>query len=370
MLNNKPILRRTLIIVVIVFAGIGFILTGSYFAIKFHITDDPGGVDYNDRMYREISEKQQLFNPQDPAYQQMASEKRPIQYLLLSLLGKFYPYNANVIYEATKYADNPVLLEQMISAAELRLPPNSHYFALKKQLLNTYNKPIKRDTLKSIYTWMNIPEWNDLKIAIVKDKQLIDSAANMAGVEPRLVVCCIIGEQIRLFNSKREIYKKYIGPLKVLSVESQFSLGITGIKSFTAQSIEQNLKDSASVFYLGSNRKNLLDFYSENPDTERYYRLVNYRNHYFQYLYTALYLHQVQKQWKASNIDISNRPEILVTLYNVGFTSSKPNPNPRVGGSTITIHDKLYTFGGIAFDFYYSGELAREFPYYNQKFFD
>jgi hypothetical protein len=321
-------------------------------------------------MFKEISEKQQLFNPNDPHYKQMISEKRPIQYLVLSLLGKYYPYNANVIFEASKYSQNPIVLEQMISAAELRLPANSSYFELKRQLLNTYNKPILRDTLKSVFPWMNISEWNDLKIAIVKDKKIIDSAAKVSGVEPRLIVCCIIGEQIRLFNSKREIYKKYIGPLKVLSVESQFSLGITGIKDFTAKAIECYLKDSSSVYYLGLKYKHLLDFSSLNSDTERYYRLVNYRNHYFQYLYAALFLHQIQKQWKTANNDISNRPEILITLFNVGFPYSKPNPNPRVGGSTITIHDKPYTFGGIGFDFYYSGELAEEFPYYSQKFFD
>ena len=369
MFKNKSLFRYVFNGIVILFAFIGFILTGSYLAIKLHITDDPGGVDYNDRMFKEISEKQQLFNPNNPEYRQMISEKRPIQYLILSLLGKFYPYNANVIFEASKFSQNPIVLEQMISTSELRLPQNSPYFEFKRQLLNTYNKPIQRDTLKSVFIWMNISEWNNLKIAIVKDKKLIDSAAKVAGVEPRLVVCCIIGEQIRLFNSKREIYKKYIGPLKVLSVESQFSLGITGIKDFNAKAIENHLKDSLSVYYLGTKRKNVLNFNTQNSDTERYYRLVNYRNHYYQYLYTALYLHQVQKQWKTANNDISNRPEILITLYNVGFAFSQPKLNPKVGGSTIIIHGKPYTFGGIGFDFYYSGELAEEFPYYNQKFF-
>jgi hypothetical protein len=83
-----------------------------------------------------------------------------------------------------------------------------------------------------------------------------------------------------------------------------------------------------------------------------------------------LYLHQIKKQWERANFDISNRPEILVTLYNVGFAFSKPKPNPEVGGSRINIHDKLYTFGAIGFDFYYSGELAEEFPFYLKKFKD
>jgi len=370
MFKNKPIIKYSIYGITLVFAFIGFILTGAYFAVKLHITDDPGGVDYNDRMFKEISEKQKLFNPNDPKNVAIFNEKRPIHYLIISLLGKFYPYNANVIFEASKHAENPAVLEQMIAAAELRLPKNSPYFELKRELMNVYNKRFLKDTLKSVYTWMNISEWNDLKEAIRKDKKIIDSAGKVAGVEPRLIVCCLIGEQIRLFNSKREIYKKYIGPLKVLSVESQFSLGITGIKDFTARAIEQNLKDSSSVYYIGDEYKHLLDFNSTEVDTERYYRLVNYRNHYYQYLYTALYLHQIKKQWERANFDISNRPEILVTLYNVGFAFSKPKPNPEVGGSRINIHDKLYTFGAIGFDFYYSGELAEEFPFYLKKFKD
>lgn len=370
MIINKQILKYLLYSIILVFAFIGFILTGSYFAIKLHITDDPGAVDYNDRMFKEISEKQKLFNPNDPKNKLIFDEKRPLFYLQLAILGKFYPYNANIIFDALKYTTNPYTFEQMLAAAELRIPSKSPYFELKNNALRLYNQIYPKDTLKSVFTWMNISEWEDLKIAIKKDKYVIDSACKAAGVEPRLVVACLIGEQIRLFNSKREIYKRYIGPLKVLSVESQFSLGITGIKDFTARAIENNLKDSNSVYYLGKKYEHLLDFKTENPDTERYYRLVNYRNHYYQYLYTALYLHQVKKQWEKANFDISNRPEILVTLYNVGFAYSQPKPNPKVGGSTIKIHDKLYTFGAIGFDFYYSGELVEEFPYYSQKFAD
>jgi hypothetical protein len=39
-----------------------------------------------------------------------------------------------------------------------------------------------------------------------------------------------------------------------------------------------------------------------------------------------------------------------------------------VGGSRIEIGDNRYTFGAVGFDFYYSGELAKEFPYEKVKF--
>lgn len=218
--------------------------------------------------------------------------------------------------------------------------------------------------------WMNTQEWEALKVAILKDKKLIDSAAYLTGVEPRLIVGCLVGEQIRLFNSKREMYKKYLGPVKVLSVQSQFSLGVNGIKEFTARQVENNLKNDTSIFYMGKEYEHLLDFKTNEPDTERVARLVDYRNHLFSYIYTGCILHQTMLQWKRSGFDISDRPDLLFTLFNVGFPQSKPKADPKCGGSHITVADKIYTFGAIGFDFYYSGELAEEFPLHIQKFRD
>ena len=61
--------------------------------------------------------------------------------------------------------------------------------------------------------------------------------------------------------------------------------------------------------------------------------------------------------------DISHRPDILATLYNIGFDRSKPKPDPAVGGAMITIVDRKYSFGSIGYEFYFSGELMDQFPY-------
>jgi hypothetical protein len=74
-------------------------------------------------------------------------------------------------------------------------------------------------------------------------------------------------------------------------------------------------------------------------------------------------MRQVREQWRKAGFDISERPEILATLYNVGFEYSKPGPSPRVGGSRIKIKENSYTFGALAYEFYYSGELLKEFPF-------
>lgn len=366
----KKVFKTIFFLFVFAFALIGFGLTSAYFAIKWHLTDDPGAVDYNDRFYKEMADKTIKNNYNDSAYFNYNNNERAEDYFKVMLIGKFYPYNANLILNVLKSTDNLNITDKLIEAIDYKLSANKEYQELMKSCDQVLNQPVSKDTIDNLNVWMNIPEWNDLKIAMTKDKHLIDSAAKMAGVESRIVVCCLIGEQIRLFNSKREIYKSYIGPLKVLSVESKFSLGVTGVKDFTAMAIERNLKDTASIFYLGKKYEHLLDFTSQNPDTERYRRLTSYRNHYYQYLYTALYLKQVEKQWRLSNFDISDRPEVLTTLYNVGFYFSVPKADPKVGGSRIMIHEKPYTFGGIGFDFYYSGELYNEFPYLKQKFWD
>src|SRR5574343_649442 len=97
---------------------------------------------------------------------------------------------------------------------------------------------------------MNISEWKDLKIAVAKDKFYIDSVAKVTGVEPRLIVACLVGEQIRLFNSSRESYKRYIGPMTVLPFQNNLSYGVTCTKENTAIYIDRYLKDSTCVYYL------------------------------------------------------------------------------------------------------------------------
>ncbi len=45
----------------------------------------------------------------------------------------------------------------------------------------------------------------------------------------------------------------------------------------------------------------------------------------------------LQRQWltSPSHIDLGRRPDILATLYNLGFEKSHPHPDPRPGGSLL-----------------------------------
>ncbi len=367
----KKIGKISLYTVVIGFACYGFLLTAVYFAVKLKITNDPGGVDKNDRIYQELAEKEEngIFN--DSTYFAGLDNRRTMDFYKIMVISKFYPVNANLMLDGLLYSRDASLGLKMIAAIEMKLGENEEYKALIKRGEDIFNSKIEnKDTLSNCFVWMNVPEWTILKHSIIKDKALIDSVANLCGVESRLIVCCLIGEQIRLFNSKREIYKNYIAPNKVLSVGSQISLGVTGVKDFTGAMIEKFLKDSTSQYYIHKKVEHLLDYPEGTLDITqaRFNRLVDYRNHFYSYLYTGIFLHQVKVQWERANFDISNRPEILATLFNVGFISSIPKADPQVGGSHIEIGDKIYTFGAVGFDFYYSGELSKEFPYEKEKF--
>jgi len=362
--DKKSVLKFLYNIALYGFAICGVLIIGAWGVYQLGWTKNRGGVDKNNRYLADVSQMEK-----DVVKSQVEIDKKMSEnYIKLAAISKFYPKNAHLILQGISNSNGNVNLTQMLAATELALKDNKEYqdFITKtQQLIGGIN--VKANQANAI-EWMNIPEWEALKVAIVKDKRLIDSAARVTGVEPRLIVGCLIGEQIRLFNSKREMYKKYLGPVKVLSVQSQFSFGVNGIKDFTAEWVERNLKNDTSVFYMGKEYERILDFRTSDHQTERINRLVDYQNHYYSYVYTGCILHQTKKQWDRAKYDISNRPEILFTLFNVGFPQSNPGPNPECGGSHITVGDKVYTFGAIGFDFYYSGELAKEFPYWEKRF--
>jgi hypothetical protein len=136
------------------------------------------------------------------------------------------------------------------------------------------------------------------------------------------------------------------------------------IKESAAIDVENHLHEKKSVFYLGSQSEHALDFSSvSDVAKERLARLTDEKNHLFSYLYGGFELAQYRAQWERAGFPIGDRPEILATLYNIGFGKSKPNDHPQVGGSTIRIANTDYTFGALAFEFYYSGEMLDVFPY-------
>ena len=353
------------------FAGYGVVLVGIYFALKLRLTDDKGLVDNNNRYFQEMHDKyNQNFKVDSASLVKYRNEILQ----RIHLVNEYYPKNARTILDAWAQSKSEKIAFQMLAAIDLKLKDNKSYQRRLREILSKNNN---KNMAKggNAFEWMNFIEWSYFKEAVAKDKKYIDSAAAACGVEPRMIVACLVGEQVRLFNSRRERFKDLVAPLKTLALETNMSFGVTGIKEQTARNIENYLQDPSSPFYCGAKYEHLLDYDSTrnynnaHNDTLslRVKRLVQYKDHYYSYLYAGIFIRQIATQWQKAGHPIDDRPEILASIFNLGYNKSKPKKYPSVGGSNFMIRDKEYTFGGVAYDFYYSGELLEEFPYLAEK---
>ena len=213
------------------------------------------------------------------------------------------------------------------------------------------------------YDWEDSAEWSVIDSALERDQATINQAAHDAGISPRLLLGGIIGEQFRFFTSQRDSFKQYFEPLKILASLTNTSYGIAGLKPATVAHVESNLKDPTSVYYLGPSMENLITYPAgADVTTTQFQRITDTKNTYYSYLYAGLFMREVMAQWNAAGYDISERPDVLSTLYNLGFNRSIPKSDPTAGGAPITIDGQTYSFGELGNDFYYSNEMRDVFP--------
>lgn len=359
-------------LVVYAFAIIGFVLVGGFFAVKYGLTKTAGEVDQNSKAYDIVATelKNNVNSSNSNLYQKEISEK--ILLCRINLVSDYYPMNAKTVLDHYESNYDLSLTSKMLLALDLRLKGDE--YDQKKNNCNekSYYSNVSvsslREKLNNIdnesnaFLWVNGEEWNTIKAAISKDKDKISLASQSSDFDSRMLVSACIVEQERLYHTQREEYEKIFKPLSILGNANKMAWGVMSIKEATAIQIENNLKDKTSSYYLGQKYENLLDFQTNDTAKERYDRLTNEKDHYYSYLYGSLYMKQLANQWKVAGFDISNRPEILATLFNLGFEKSKPKLNPEVGGSIIELKDAKYTFGSLAYEFYYSGELESDYP--------
>ncbi len=279
----------------------------------------------------------------------------------ITILSRMYPTTGSRIYTSFINTHDTTLAEGQLAAAATTDETLNEKFSK----CDSYTEQKSANDFKSdSYEWLTSSEWSVLRRAFSGDKEALLRAAHDTDMSPRILMAPIIGEQLRFFTSARSSFKSYFEPLKLFAHLSKFSFGVAGMKPETAQRIEENLKNPKSNFYIGPKYEHLLD-YPEGVDIDsaRMARITNEKDHYYSYLYVGLYLKQFIAQWKNAGYDISNRPEVLATLYNLGHNRSIPKPDPAAGGAPITLLGKTYTFGGLAYDFYWSGELQELFPY-------
>lgn len=367
-IKNKKILKIILIVIVCGFALLGIVFSGVFVAMRLHLTDVKGSIDSRNAFFNNASKKGAIlpiikrnttatnFNKLDPKIE-----------CKVMTITSILPENGERILDAYITTKSQIIAEKMIDAILLVTENNNSFLkdkvascdSIGQNMFSLGNNP----SAQSIFSWMSSPEWETLRDALVKDKDVILQASRDSGVPSRIIVSTVISEQFRFFTANRESFKKYFEPLKVLGNGTKFSYGVAGVKFETAKIIESNLKDSKSPFYLGTNYENIFNYGDANPDTELMNRLADDKNHYYSYMYTAVFLKQIIHQWETAGFLINDRPEVLATLFNLGFNKSIPKENPEVGGSTITISDRDYTFGGLSYEFYYSGELSEYFPF-------
>ena len=208
---------------------------------------------------------------------------------------------------------------------------------------NSFFGSVLGDACSSECAWQETPEWATVAEGLRKDVGVINQVSVETGVPARLIAAVVVQEQMRFFTSEREIYKRVFEPLKILGSLSEFSLGVSGIKQDPAAEVDRRRGELVEPQLL-------------------YERLTDPKNHYYSYLYTALFIKQITEEWREAGHPIERDPGVIVTLFNIGFLNSEPKPNPQVGGAIITISGIPYTFGALGESFFYSSELVDVFP--------
>ena len=340
-------------------ALIGLVFTSVFIGMRFGFTDVRGSIADRNKFFTATANAANAVSPAD-----IASLTTDSQILCsIHALAKYAPETASNIQYSWQTTQNVSLTQQMLSSAMLRFLDSTNIASDYRTCASvTDNGQVT--TTQTAYAWADSPEWQVLSAGLLKDQALISRASQDSGISGRMIASVIIPEQFRFFTSDRDSFKQYFEPLKLLGTLSQFSLGVSGIKPDTATAIEQHLSDPASPYYLGAQYQHLLDYpLGADHDSSLYARLTDVHNHYYQYLYTALFIKQIEAQWQNAGYPIDTHPEIIATLFNLGFDKSVPKPDPVVAGSAITINNQVYAFGELGYEFYYSGELSQVLPY-------
>lgn len=366
--KKRKILRIIYNICLYLLAGFGAFLILTALAVKFKWTNEKGSVDVNNRYFSRLADK---YGKDLRSKQRNFDAEENLLLQKIGLLAKYEPIDALKISSAYHQSNDLQIAQRMFDATVLLLKDNKDFQQELREL------KAKKDQ-KSLFEFSNYSVWKTFCDAVRKDKAAIDSASRITGVESRLIVMCLVGEQVRMFNANRERFKQYVYPFSSVILPRNRGYGVTSILEHTALRIERQLIDKNSKFYPGDYFYKCLNTTDAAPGLvvdsikahqhKTIQRLIMGGDHFYSYLYTAFLIRQYQAHWQREGYDLSYRPEIVGTLFNLGFEKSKPRKNPEVGGSHFKVGDKEYSFGGLCFEFYYSGEMMKDFPITSEPF--
>lgn len=348
--NNKA--RKLFRVVLYMFALVGAAFIFVFIGLQFGWLNVKGSISQRNSYFNFTKTKQVSADTTTESLQTVCK---------INALGKYAPLTSINIYKTLIHGASDSVVAQMIQTASKRFETDPAFIAdmsnCQTSNTSTFTVPM------SAYNWADTDQWNLMKEVFIRDQDVIKKAAADAHISPRLVLAGVIGEQFRFFNSRREVFKSYFEPMKILASLSNTSYGIAGLKPKTVGQIEDNLTNTTSPFYLGPSMEHVADHDPlVNIETDRMDRITDTKNPYYSYLYIGLFMKEIEAQWQKAGYDLSNRPDVLATLYNLGFYYSVPKANPEAGGAIINVNGVDYTFGDLGYEFYYSGELSDTFP--------
>jgi hypothetical protein len=353
------------------------LLAAGFFAVRFGWTKVAGEENTDSFEYNQEAKKDEVIVVDEsirlPVINSIYGPHEKENRCKISVAERYNDYVASAILKTYLETKSELLLDKMLLAMKLRLPSRQVF---GEEISNCETNPGNPPTLgelslalanpqdTNLYTWQTGEPWQIIREALIKDQKSINEAAISAGVQPRLLLSVAIVEQLRLYYTQRELFEKFFKPLKILANANKMAWGVMSIKENMAIQTENFLADYNSDFYPGDAYQDLLNFLpGVDKNKERYNRLTDSSNHYYSYLYGALIIKELQSQWQKRGYSLEYRPEIIATLFNIGFNHSIPKADPLVGGSTLDIGGEKYFFGSLAYEFYYSGELSAEFPF-------
>ena len=366
--KKHKILKITYYVALHLLSAFAIVLISTAVAVKFKWTNTRGNVDVNNRYFTKLASQ---YGKDLKAKQQNFDNEENLLLQKIGLLAKYKPVDALKISNAYQQSKDLFIAQRMFDATALLLKDNKTFNNELKNL------KAKKDN-KSLFEFSNYAVWKTFCDAVRKDKAAIDSASRITGVESRMIVMCLVGEQVRMFNANRERFKQYVYPFNNIILPRNRGYGVTSILEHTALRIERQLIDKKNKFYPGDYFYKCLNTTDAAPGLvvdsikahqhKTIQRLIKGGDHFYSYLYTGFLIRQYQAHWQLEGFDLSYRPEIVGTLFNLGFEKSKPKKDPEVGGSSFKVGDNEYTFGGLCYEFYYSGEMIKDFPITNDPF--
>ena len=132
MLNKIKLLSWKIILlrfVVYGFAIVGFGLCAAWLGVKLKLTNDPGGVDINDRYFQNvtISDSQRHFLFSDST--KLEGQKSLIYYKIITL-GVLHPQNARIIMDYFRKTEDVHTVEHMLDAMKIYMKDSAVFLNL------------------------------------------------------------------------------------------------------------------------------------------------------------------------------------------------------------------------------------------------